>query len=159
MQKRKKPLSAGCFLKLQKSKLCATRAPFAGLVQRFEIQIRIGSLTGRIACQSRTWITVGEGGRGHSLQGWTGKLFFSRGRARRGKAKNLWGPAGQGTTPFPQCRTGRGRGQICRAGWGWGGEHTECISWLKSYAAEKEILICIALSEVNFLKIHGIDRN
>ena len=67
MQKRKKPPSAGYFVKLQKSKLCATRAPFAGLVQRFEIQIRIGSLTGRIACQSRTWITVGEGARGHSL--------------------------------------------------------------------------------------------
>ena len=67
MQKRKKPPSAGYFVKLQKSKLCATRAPFAGLVQRFEIQIRIGSLTGRIACQSRTWITVGVGARGHSF--------------------------------------------------------------------------------------------
>ena len=31
------------------------------------------------------------------------------------------------------------------------GSKSACISWLKSYAAAKEILICIALSEVNLL--------
>ena len=34
-------------------------------------------------------------------QGWTGKLFFSR-----GGAQNLRGGAGQGTPPSPQCGAG-----------------------------------------------------
>ena len=42
------------------------------------------------------------------------------------------------------------------------GRGTHCvyhISWLKSYAAAEEILICIALSEFNLLNIHNLDRN
>ena len=44
----------------------------------------------------------------------------------------------------------------------WGGGQSRGEAQLKKntlYAAAKEILICIALSEVNFLKIHVIDRN
>ena len=65
------------------------------------------------------------------LQGWTGK-FFSL------------GGAGQ-----DQKSTGRGRGLNLRGGAlrGQGGEHIAYISWLKSYATAKEILIHIALSE------------
>ena len=64
-------------------------------------------------------------------------FFTGRGGAGRGKAKNLRGGAGRGR----------------------GGEHTACISWLKSYATAKEILICIASCEVNLLNIHNLDRN
>ena len=50
-----------------------------------------------------------------NYQGWSGKLFFSRGRAGRGKAKNLRrGP-------------GRGRGLKLRGGEGPGREHTAHI--------------------------------
>ena len=54
-------------------------------------------------------------------------------------------------------RDGRGSYFFHGAGKGRGREHTACISWLKSYAADKEILICIALSEVNLLNIHNLD--
>ena len=82
-----------------------------------------------------------------------GSYFFhepGRGGEGPGQKSMGQGGAGRGTTPSPQC----GRGQNPRSG-----EHTACISWLKSYAAEKEILICIALSEVNLLNINSLDRN
>ena len=46
----------------------------------------------------------------HTSQGWTGKIFFftGRGRAGRGKAKNLQG--GAGNTPLPTVRGGAGKG-------------------------------------------------
>ena len=86
-------------------------------------------------------------------------FFTGRGGAGRGQAKNLWGWAGRGTTPPRSAGQGGEGVKICGAGRGWDGEHTTCISWLKSYAAEKEILICIALSEVNLLNINNLDRN
>ena len=75
---------------------------------------------------------------------------------RDGRESYFFHEAGRGgePPPFPQCGAGRGRGQNLR-----GGEHTACISWLKSYAAAKEILICIASCEVNLLNIHNLDRN
>ena len=47
-------------------------------------------------------------------QGWTGKLFFSR------------GGAGRGTPPSPQFRAGGEGVKICGAGRGRGREHTAC---------------------------------
>ena len=95
------------------------------------------------------------------LSGMDGEAIFftGRGGAGRGKAKNLRG--GTGRAPPPPHSSGRGREgvKICGVGRGRGGEHTACISWLKSYAAAKEILICIALSKVNLLNIHNLDRN
>ena len=58
-----------------------------------------------------------------------GKVIFSQGGAGQGgvgwgKAKNLWGWAGLGTPPFPQCGAGRGRGQDLQGGEGRG---TYCV--------------------------------
>ena len=61
------------------------------------------------------------------LQGWTGKLFFSRGGERQGK--NLRDGAGRGTPPSPQCGAGRGRGQNLRGGEG-PGRGTCCVCQL-----------------------------
>ena len=77
-----------------------------------------------------------------------------------GEAIFVYGTGRGGEPPLPHSAGRGGEGvKICGAGRGWGGEHTACISWLKSYAAEKEILICIALSEVNLLNINNLDRN
>ena len=84
--------------------------------------------------------------------------YFFHG-AGRGKAKNLWGRAGNPPPPPHSAGQGGEGVKICGAGRGQGGEHTACISWLKSYAAAKEILICIASCEVNLLNIHNLDRN
>ena len=88
-----------------------------------------------------------------SNQGWTGKLFFSRGGDGQGQ-KSM----GRGTPPSPECGAGRGRGHNLR-GWEGPGRGTYCVYWLKSYAAAKVISICIALSEVDLLNIHNLDRN
>ena len=90
------------------------------------------------------------------IAGMDGEAFFSQGLAgRRGARPEIYGA---GNPPFPTMRGGEGV-KICGARRGQGGEHTACISWLKSYAAAKEILICIALSKVNLLNIHNLDRN
>ena len=86
-------------------------------------------------------------------------FFTGRGGVGRGKAKNLRDGAVRGTPPSPQCGAGRGRGQNL-----WGeerpGRGTYCMYQLiEIIIAAKEILICIALSEVNLLNIHNIDRN
>ena len=61
-------------------------------------------------------------------QGWTGKLFFSRGGAGRGGARPKIYGAGRGgePPPSPQCRAGRGRGQNLR-GWEEPGRGTYCV--------------------------------
>ena len=84
----------------------------------------------------------------------------NHGAGQGGARPKIYG-AGRGGEPPPPHSAGRGGEgvKICGAGRGRGGEHTACISWLKSYAAEKEILICIALSEVNLLNINNLDRN
>ena len=44
-------------------------------------------------------------------QGWTGKLFFSRGGAGRGRAwPKIYGAAGAGNPPFPAVQDGAGKG-------------------------------------------------
>ena len=53
-------------------------------------------------------------------------FFTERGRAGRGKAKNLRGGAGRGTPPSPQFGAGRGRGQNLRGGEG-PGRGTYCV--------------------------------
>ena len=85
-------------------------------------------------------------------------LFHRAGRGGEGHCKKSMGRGGE---PPPPHSVGRGREgvKICGAGRGRGGEHNVSISWLKSYAAAKEILICIALSKVNLLNIHNLDRN
>ena len=92
--------------------------------------------------------------------GMEGKAIFFTGRCGEGKAKNLWGGAGQEAPPPPHS-AGRGREgvKIWGAGKGRGGEHTVGISWLQSYSAAKEMLICIALIEFNLLNIHNLYRN
>ena len=95
------------------------------------------------------------------LSGMGGEAFFftGRGGAGRGKAKNLRdGALREPPLPHNAGRGGEGV-KICGVGRGRGGEHAACISWLKSYAAAKEILICIASCEVNLLNIHNLDRN
>ena len=74
------------------------------------------------------------------LTGMDGEPFFVTGLGGEGLGKKSMGRGEAGNPPFP-----------------W--EHTVCISWLKSYAAAKEILICIASCEVNLLNIHNLDRN
>ena len=85
--------------------------------------------------------------------GMEGKAIFFTGRCGEGKAKNLWGGAGrEAPPPSPQCGAGQGRGQNLR-----GGEHTACISWLKSCCSKVNLILhCI---EVNLLNIHNLDRN
>ena len=53
-------------------------------------------------------------------QGWTGKLFFSRGGAGRGGARPKFFRAGN--PPFPTVRGGAGKGSKLRGGegMGWG---------------------------------------
>ena len=94
---------------------------------------------------------------GDRIPGMDGEAFFDR--AGRGKAKNLQGRARRGA-PLPHNAGRGGEGvKICGARRGRGGEPTTCISWLKSYAATKEILIYIAFSEFNLLNIHNLDRD
>ena len=70
-----------------------------------------------------------------------GEAFFSRGGRGGARPKIYW--AGRGGEPPPPHSSGRG---------GEGpGRGTYCVYWLKSYAAAKEISICIALSEFNSL--------
>ena len=63
-------------------------------------------------------------------QGWTGKLFFSRGRAGRGEARQkIYGTGQGGDPPLPHNAGRGGEGvKICRVGSGRGGEHAACIS-------------------------------
>ena len=85
-------------------------------------------------------------------------FFMGRGGAGRGKAKSLWGMAGP--PPLPTVRGGAGKGsKSARLGGAGAGRGIYCVYWLKSYAAAKEISICIALSEVNLLNNHNFDRN
>ena len=71
-------------------------------------------------------------------------IFFTGGAGQGQKSM------GQGGEAPPPHSVGQGREgvKICGAGY-----------WLKSYAAAKEISICIALSEVNLLNTHDLDRN
>ena len=81
--------------------------------------------------------------------------YFFRG-AGSGKAKNLWDGAGRGTPPLPIVRGGEGV-KICGAGRGRGGKILRVL--IEIICCSKEISICIALSEVNLLNIHNLDRN
>ena len=82
-------------------------------------------------------------------QGWTGKLFFSRGGAGSGKAKNL-----RGGEPPPPHSSGRGGEGVKIYG---AGNILRVL--IEIICCSKEISICIALSEVNLLNIHNLDRN
>ena len=64
------------------------------------------------------------------VQGWAGKLFFSRGGAGRGEARQkIYGRGRGGDPPLPHNAGRGGEGvKICGVGRGQGGEHTACIS-------------------------------
>ena len=93
-----------------------------------------------------------------NISGMNGEAIFFTGR---GEARQkIYGTGRGGEPPLPHNAGRGGEGvKICGVGRGQGGEHAACISWLKSYAAAKEILICIASCEVNLLNIHNLDRN
>ena len=56
-----------------------------------------------------------------SYQGWTRKLFFSRGGAGQGEARQkIYGTGRGGNPPFPTMRGGAGKGSKS-AGWGGAG--------------------------------------
>ena len=74
------------------------------------------------------------------------KSGFQGKKTRDGRGSYFFHGAGRGGEGVKICGMGRGRG----------GEHAACISWLKSYAAAKEILVCIAL---HLLNIRNLDRN
>ena len=63
-------------------------------------------------------------------QGWAGKLFFSRGGAGRGEARQkIYGTGRGGEPPLPHNAGRGGEGvKICGVGRGRGGEHAACIS-------------------------------
>jgi len=65
-----------------------------------------------------------------SYQGWAGKLFFSRGGAGRGEARQkIYGTGRGGEPPLPHNAGRGGEGvKICGVGRGRGGEHAACIS-------------------------------
>ena len=69
-------------------------------------------------------------------QGWTGKLFFSRGRAGRGGARSKIYGAGQGGAgnppPSPQCRARWGKGQNLRGGEGPGQRTSREVRWISN---------------------------
>ena len=73
---------------------------------------------------------AGSLGKNTIEQGWTGKLFFSRGRAGRGEARQKIYVTGRGgEPPLPQNAGRGGEGlKICGVGRGRGGEHTARIS-------------------------------
>ena len=85
------------------------------------------------------------------------RSYFFHGAGRGRACPKLYGA---GNPPFPTVRGGAGKGSKST---GHGGAGAAPVGrgtyWLKSYAAEKEILICIALGEFNLLNIHNIDRN
>ena len=85
-------------------------------------------------------------------------FFTGRGGAGRGKAKNLRGGAGRGTPPLPTDRGGAGKGSKS-AGRGGAGAGNILRVLIEIICCSKEISICIALSEVNLLNIHNLDRN
>ena len=70
-----------------------------------------------------------------------GEAIFFMGRGGAGRARPKIHGAGWGGEGVKICGAGRGRGSVY---------------WLKSYAAAKEILICIAL---HLLNIRNLDRN
>ena len=63
-------------------------------------------------------------------EGWAGKLFFSRGGAGRGEARQkIYGTGRGGEPPLPHNAGRGGEGvKICGVGRGRGGEHAACIS-------------------------------
>ena len=85
------------------------------------------------------------------ISGMDGEAIFSRGGAGRGGA---WPKIyGVGNPPLPQSagRGGEG-GKICGAG-------NILRVLIEIICCNEEISICIALSEVNLLNIHNLDRN
>ena len=94
-----------------------------------------------------------------TYQGWTGKLFFSRGGAGRGEARpKIYGAGRGGEPPLPTDRGGAGKGAKS-AGRGGAGAGNILRVLIEIICCSKEISICIALSEVNLLNIHNLDRN
>ena len=83
-----------------------------------------------------------------------GSYFFHG--AGRGKAKNLRGGAENPPLPTVRGRPGDGSKSAGRGGTGAGNILRVLIEII---CCSKEISICIALSEVNLLNIHNLDRN
>ena len=81
-----------------------------------------------------------------------GKAIFFHRAVQGGEGQKSMGQgAAPPLPPLPTVRGGAGRGR--------GGEHTVGISWLQSYSAAKDMLICIASIEFDLLNIHNLDRN
>ena len=89
-------------------------------------------------------------------QGWTGKLFFSRGG--EGQGQKSMGRGGAGNPPFPTVQGGARKGSKSAGLAGAGAGNILCVL-IEIICCSKEISICIALSEVNLLNIHNLDRN
>ena len=91
-----------------------------------------------------------------SIRDGRGSYFFHG--VGRGKAKNLRGGAGRVPPPLPTVRGGAGKGSKS-AGRGGTGAGNILRVLIEIICCSKEISICIALSEVNLLNIHNLDRN
>ena len=85
-------------------------------------------------------------------------FFHGAGQGREGLGQKSMGPAGAGNPPFPAVRGGAGKGSKS-AGLGGAGAGNILRVLIEIICCSKEISICIALSEVNLLNIHNLDRN
>ena len=85
-------------------------------------------------------------------------FFHGAGRGGEGLGKKCMGRGGAGNPPFPTVRGGAGKGSKS-AGRGGAGEGNILRVLIEIICCSKEISICIALSEVNLLNIHNLDRN
>ena len=88
-----------------------------------------------------------------------GSYFFHG--AGRGEARpKIYGAGrgGAGNPPLPTVRGGAGKGSKS-AGRGGAGAGNILRVLIEIICCSKEISICIALSEVNLLNIHNLDRN
>ena len=83
-------------------------------------------------------------------------IFTGRGGAGNPPLPTVRG--GAGNPPFPTVRGGAGKGSKS-AGRGGAGAGNILRVLIEIICCSKEISICIALSEVNLLNIHNLDRN
>ena len=90
--------------------------------------------------------------------GMGGEAIFFTGRGGETQGKKFTGRGGAGNPPFPTMRGGAGKGSKSA---GLGGARARNILrvLIEIICCSKEISICIALSEVDLLNIHNLDRN
>ena len=85
-------------------------------------------------------------------------FFHGAGRGGERQGQKSTGRGGAGNPPLPTVRGGAGKGSKS-AGRGGAGAGNILRVLIEIICCSKEISICIALSEVNLLNIHNLDRN